>query len=105
MISSKKDMVVSNKMMNKQITTLHDEYLVTTPDVRQKKNGVINHIDTWHSNPNSLLLQQGATKSNREKSKGGGNNIILDLGLAYFMSFKSFTYLEILYAITMRNNQ
>lgn len=34
----------------------------------------------------------------------GGNNIMLDLGLIYFVSFESFNYPKLLYVITMRTS-
>lgn len=41
-------------------------------------------------------------ESNKGKRKVKGNNIMMNLGLAYFMPYDSFTYHELLYAIALR---
>lgn len=84
---------------------IHEEYLENSPGVNWIKRGVLSHMDTWHADVGRPSLQHERQEVvGKEKIMITGNNTMIDQGMAYFVPYKSFTYLELLTTITLRHS-
>lgn len=98
-------MIIPKEGEENYLERIHDEYLQNMLGINWTKMEVLIYTDTWNSDPTKqLLIQQRLDDVGREKNKEGGNNIMLDQGLEYFMPYESFAYPYLPTTIALRTN-
>lgn len=85
------------------LSNIHEKYMENDLEVSWNERGMLGHLNSWCVDAERPLLQHERLKVfGKTKTMVESNNVMLNKGLAYFMPYESFTYLELLIAIAMR---
>lgn len=85
-----------------ELSKIHEEYLENAPRVDWIEMGDMIHMDTQYVDVERILLQHEKPEVvGNGKTKSTGNYMMINQGVASFVPYESFTFLELLTAIAL----